>query len=114
SSSSSASITRTHGCCAFATEKLRALLKSSAHSNLYVLAPNSRATVNVSSVEPVSTTTTSSTIPAKLARHRAKLSCSFLTIIHALSIGLRLLLFIARHLRFSLHQIYISKALGSS
>src|SRR5581483_7104300 len=67
-------------CC---SEALRAALKSLAQSISKVRAPNERAIATVLSLEPVSTTTTSSTHPRKESSARARFAASSRTIMHA-------------------------------
>jgi hypothetical protein len=66
-------------------DTLRACAKEPVHSCESTRAPNERAISTVASVEPVSTTTISSTAPATAAKQRGSMSCSSRTIMHRLS-----------------------------
>ncbi|MNS62214.1 hypothetical protein D3C72_952670 [compost metagenome] len=68
---------------------LRAAEKSSHQAKRPTVAPNDSAMATVSSVEPVSTTTISSTHPCKDARHPGRFFASSLTIKHADTVGTR-------------------------
>ena len=65
---------------AWSIAKLRGAEKSSCHANSNTRAPKSAATLALSSFDPVSTTTTSSTKPRIDSRHRASDAASSRTI----------------------------------
>ncbi|MNT32072.1 hypothetical protein D3C72_1679340 [compost metagenome] len=68
---------------------LRAAEKSSHQAKWPTLAPNDSAIATVSSVEPVSTTTISSTWPRSEAKQRGRFAASSLTIKQAETVGRR-------------------------
>src|SRR5207244_2514048 len=87
SSSSSASRERIQAPLASASAALRAAAKSSHQAKWATRAPSSAATAAESSVEPVSTTTSSSATGPTLARARRRFVASFFTIMQTVRRG---------------------------